>query len=204
MKTLITLFAAFLFTGCVLDRELPPDGEDPPEPATLELAYLSGHFGSYWDCPEEAYQPPQASEDANAAAPSRRAAPGLADCGDDDCGGPLNCEPAQLTIQIANIGAEPVDGIVVREIQVLDTDGEMHTILPVVSVHTIELDVFGGVLETGETATLRVDFRGPRSLRDLLGDRVQEASVKVIVDVEGQDTEELITPPIHTSPIVVT
>jgi len=200
MKTLITLCAAFLFTGCVLDRERPPDGEDPPEAATLELAYLSGHFGSYWDCPEEAYQPPGAADESNGVAASR-----VADCGDgDDCGGPLNCEPAQLTIQIANIGAELVDGIRVREIQVLDADGEVHTILPVVSVDTIELDAFDGVVEAGETATLRVDFRGPRSLSDLLGERVQEAPVKIIVEVEAQNTEELITPPIHSSPIVVT
>jgi hypothetical protein len=200
MKALITLFAAFLFTGCVLDREPPPDGEDPPEPAALELAYVSGHFGNYWDCPDEAYQPPR----AGAAPADADAALVAGPCAEEPCQPILNCETAQITIQIANIGEAPVEGIRVDDLVVLNAAGEAHTSLPVLSVQTPELEVFDGAVGAGETATLRIDFRGLRSVSDLFGQGVFEAPVKIIVEVEAQASEELITAPIHASPAVAT
>ena len=87
---------------------------------------------------------------------------------------------------------------------VLDAEGAAHTSLPVLAVQTAELDAFDGTVEAGETTTLRIDYKGLRSVSDLLGNRIHEAPVKIIVEVEDAASEELITPPMHTSPAVAT
>ena len=61
-----------------------------------------------------------------------------------------------------------------------------------------------GTLEAGVITNLRVDFRGPQSLGDLLGRSVYEAPVRVIIEVDEQEDADLETPPMASSPQVAT
>jgi hypothetical protein len=197
MKKILFVISVALLTACGVEEYQEPGGEgglNPPTQSTLDLAFVSGHFGSYWDCPDDAFgdEPVAVGAESSVAG----------DC-DDPCG-PLNCESAQVTLLVENVGDEAISGLHVVEIQVLDSEGEVHTRLPVLAVDALDLDGFEGSIEAGVTATLRVDFQGPQSISDLLGESVYEAPVRVIIEVDSQEDAELQTPAIGSTPPVAT
>ena len=194
MKTLIFACSVLLFTGCVIDHEPPPEDPPPEEAPILELAFVSAHFGGYWDCPDEAF-----------GAAAMDAARSDADCDSEEgaCG-PLNCEPGQVTLQIDNVGDAAAEGIEIRAVEVLDAEGEVAATLPVLSVDTVEFDGFDGRVDAGETTIIRVEFQGPMTLRSLMGPGVHQAPLKVTLEPEDQAPTTLVTPAVESNPIIDT
>jgi hypothetical protein len=194
MKKISLLFVVVLLSACGATELEDPERGGSADDSTVGLTFVSGHFGSYWDCPEDAFQA-QSNERRDAAPPQGEPGVVAGDCADDtDCGGFLNCSSAQLTLQIENTGEAEIRGIHVREIQVLDQDGEVAATLPVLTVDTVEMDGFQGRLGAGTTATLRIDFQGPQQLREILGDGTDRAPVRVIIEVDEQKPAGIETP----------
>ena len=177
------------------------DDTSPQATSTLDLLYISGHLGTYRDCPEEAYDPdaaPVAGDIDGAACPD-----GV------DCPGILNCTPAQVTLRIENIGDEGVTGINVTDVILLDADGAEHTFFPVVSQTSTTDTPFGGDLAAGDFVDVRVGFRGPYDLNALLPAADSDgfsagAPVRVFIDAEGQAPGVLDTPTIYSQPEIDT
>lgn len=197
MKKLSLLVAILLLSACgATELESPEEEQEQLEHSTLELAFVSGHFGSYYDCPEDAFSGQgDGAPERRAAEPDMGAVAG--DCADEDCGGFLNCEAAQVTLQIENRADAGIRGIHVREIQVLDEDGKIAARLPVLSVDAVDMENYQGRLDAGQTATLRVEFQGPMHLRELLGSDTYRTPVRVIIEVEEQEPARLETPAIE-------
>lgn len=197
MKKISLLFVVMLLAACgATELETPVEDDNPIAESTLGVAFVAGHFGSYWDCPGDAYQ---SDGDAGARAAQPDEGPGLVagDCAEEDCGGFLNCEPAQVTVQIENIGDGELRGIHVREIQVLNSKGAAVAVLPVLSVDALDLQGYQGRLNAGAAATLRIEFQGPHPVRELLNDGSDRAPVRVIIEVDEQEPSELETPAIE-------
>jgi hypothetical protein len=198
MKKILLVCSIVMLTACSGTKYQGNGGEnpDPPAESTLELAFVAGHFGSYWDCPEDAFGGDEGAPEPVADSDSSCAGPG-------PCG-PLNCEPGQVTLQIQNVGEEAIQGLHIAELQALGSDDEVIAVLPVLSVDATDMEDFDGSIGAGETATLRIDFQGPRTLRELVEEGIYATPVRVIIEVDDQDDAELTTPPIESSPIVDT
>ncbi len=196
MKKISLLFVLVLLSACGATEIEEPEGGGNQADSTVGLTFVSGHFGSYWDCPGDAYQPQQPA-DAGAREGAPQEDPGLVagDCAEgQDCSGFLNCESAQVTLQIQNSGDARIRGIHVREIQILNGEGEVAASLPVLSVDDMDMEGFDGQLDPGVTSTLRIEFQGPHQVRDLLGDGTDRAPVRIIIEVEEQKPAGLETP----------
>ncbi len=195
MRSIIAL--ALALTGCIQES----GGEDPdagiePVRTTLALTYVSGHLGSYWDCPEEAMSAPggaPAGFDAGAAE--------AGDCADaEDCGGPLNCDAAMLLIQVQNTGEVGLTTLRAEDLVIHQTPPLASEILAVTDAETGQAP---GPLAPGASMQLRVDFRGPPA-----GD--WQTQFPVEVDVVGDDAEgpaareTLLTPGLSSLPAVAT
>lgn len=152
-----------LGTGCVAVSEKP--GEEETRRSTLKGAFVSGHLGNYWDCPEDAYST-GSDGDASREAP----AADLGACPDDmECTPILNCDGAQFTIRLTNGGELDLQEIEVSRIEIFSVDGTSLAVLPLIQVReSASNDVFDGDLGAGASVDLRVDYRGPASLYDLL------------------------------------
>lgn len=203
--------------------------QDPIEPGVegLELVYVSGHLGSYRDCPDKAFDPqgvdlpaadgaPQ-DDEAERPAPARDGDGFAADCAEEDCG-PLNCQDAQLTVQLSNTSVEDAVGITVVSVIVLDSDGMGIAELPVLAVNEPGpgAEEFRGLLAADEEAQLRVDFSGPLNVRDLGGNwnedgdqdlrfgAVLGAEVHLVIEAVTHEDAELTTPELYSLPEVDT
>ncbi|MEO1267612.1 MAG: hypothetical protein AAFX99_05910, partial [Myxococcota bacterium] len=135
-----------------------------PLPSTLELIYISGHFGSYWDCPEEAYDP-----DGAAPLPSGDALVVDGDCA-EPCTGLLNCESAQVSVRLSNTGDSDLTHITLLDLLIVDADQMERASLPVLTITTFDGELFDGTLAAGAQVDLRIDFRGPINLAELMAD----------------------------------
>ena len=210
---ILLLPALLLSTACLQEQEY---FEPEPSESTLALTYISGHFGSYHSCPDEAFNPERPQGQASDQEGERRAgAPELAgDCADPcEGGGLLNCEAAQVTLRLSNEGEVDLRGIVVRDLLVLDADDFERASLPVLAATLIQGGAFDGNLAAGQSVDLRVEFRGPLDLGALIsgeeGDeelrrRNEGARLRVFMRAEGQGDARLDTPEIYTMPEVAT
>jgi hypothetical protein len=172
--------------------EVPVDGE------ALALTFVSGHLGSYWDCPEEANG---AGEDRPAGAP---AAPGeiagdCADTADAACGSYLNCEAAMVMLDVRNATDAALADFRIASIVLVNEDGTTEDLEP---LGIVDADSQGApaALPSGGTETLRLDFRGPARNPDPNGNRFLRIELRAGERAAG----DLETPPVFELPAVAT
>lgn len=137
------------------NNETPIPGERPE----LKGVFVSGHLGSYWDCPEDAYhgEAPSPGADGDFAPGADGACMEGSECPSFEA-----CEQAQVTIALSNGGAAQAREILVEQIELFGTDGVSRAILPLIStIDTATNAPFDGTLAAGESVTLRVEFQGP-------------------------------------------
>ncbi len=219
---ILSTLAITALTACGDDTSY--SGGDPdPEPETtefeLEATYISGHYGSYSDCREEAFNPNaegNRQEDGEGFMPAPEDDNADADCADDeDCGGLFNCQHAQVTIELANPNDEDATTIDIAELLILDAEGIERASLPILSTQRTDDNTdFDGTLAAGAAQNLRIDFRGPLSLYDLLtnededsdGDSISNnaAPLRILIKVNNKNAETLDTPAIDALPDIDT
>lgn len=144
----------FCDESCEINNEQPTNNVTPSERPKLQGVFVSGHLGSYWDCPEEAFMGPS---------------PGDGDSIDGgaclegmDCVGFTSCESAQVTITLSNTGDADAVNILVDRIELFGTDGISRAVLPLEStIDTTTNEPFDGNLAVGEDVQLRIEFQGP-------------------------------------------
>ncbi len=203
----------FLGAGCVISG-LPEEGtltQNPnPKPvvkAQLELTWVSGHLGSYWDCPSNGFDMKAAAGEAPA-----DAGPGMADAAGaaepcapgEECNdwGPLNCEDAQVTLVVKNVGTGGAADIELTDLELLTEDLDPLADLEILSISRTDGHDLTGRLGIGDEMTIRVEFRGPTH-EGGWGSMI-EGAVRLIM-VTGDDTDaELVTPPLHSLAAVAT
>lgn len=214
MKYLMTLALALSLSACVPadEKETTENNQECTqgceETSNAKGAFVSGHLGNYMDCPAEGF--PNASEGAGARAEAADFAPCPEDQA-DSCGGPLNCEGAQMTVRITNTGA-PLTGVTITKIELYSMDGVMLGELPMGSVQDATANAsFGGSIDDGESADLRIDFTGPENLTQLIADvtstdpeYTESAFVRVTVDLGNGETLTIESDELFVLPMVVT
>lgn len=194
-------------TAC--DPQHPIDIGEPG----LEALYVSGHFGSYHDCPEEAFENLADPRDGDRAPAAIRdgAAPD-ADCDGDDCG-LLNCEPARLMVQLENTTTADALDVEVRAVVFLDLAGEPLAELPISAVHDATGAAFEGTVAAGDVVQLDLDFVGPYNVAAMLDIMNGEglwagqgigATVRVEFASSSHEAPRLETPELFSLPIVDT
>lgn len=175
----------------------------------LEAVYVSGHFGSYFDCPEQGFEN-LADGDRGAAAIRDGAAPD-ADCDGDDCG-LLNCQPGRLMVQLENTTTADALDVGARAILLLDLAGEPLAELPITAVHDSTGAAFDGIVESGGVAQLDLEFVGPYSVAAMLdimdggGWRAHGigTTVRVVFESSSHDGPVIETPELFSLPPVDT
>jgi len=191
MRLSIVLFATALFLSLSACGAGTPG--DPIPSDSLELTYVSGHLGIYADCPNEA--PAKADADFSSAEAGM-----MAPCPPDDeeCmqGAFMNCESAEVTIRIRNIGNETLHGVDIAELTLLASDKSMLNSLSIETIHApAELE---DGLEPGEEVLVRVEFKGPSSNWEMI-----THPVKVLVIDSQNNGAELVTPPLDSLPVMM-
>ncbi len=136
-----------------------PNNEVPDDRPVLKGAFIAGHLGNYWDCPEEAYMGPDGADADFAGA-----------CAEGtDCTPISSCETAQVTLSLSNGGDETASEILVDTIELFGTDDVSRAVLPLVAVIDTATQLpFDGTLAVGEEVILRVEFSGPYNSWELL------------------------------------
>lgn len=175
----------------------------PQGDASFDAIFVSGHLGNYLECPDEGYSHAEAEEDA-AFAPCQQGA---------ECGGPLNCEGAQLTIKLVNDGMGAVAGVSVDELALLGDDGSVAVTLPVIDVIDVATgEVFDGHLDAGEELIVRIDYQGPTQLSEFISEGngagsfeyPQSAPVRVTFGADQHEDVVVETKDIEVLPSIVT
>lgn len=192
----LALAAAALF-GC--DQQ--PGGPIEPGIDGLEAIHVSGHLGSYRDCPEQAY------ENQQAGAPEADAARFEGDCATDQCG-PLNCEAARLTFTLSNHGDVAAEGITAT-LLILDREGLEVVELPVSATLAEDGSPFAGALAAGADALLHIEFAGPLDVEGLVGPPAAGdgdvawqtgAQLRLVIEADGFSEAGFDTPELYSLP----
>lgn len=212
MKRTLTLALALALSACVPATDKGENNgdnngqctEDCNENGNAKGAFVSGHLGNYMDCPADGY----GGDDA-----SSRGAADFAPCeaGDDSCGGPLNCEGAQMTVRVTNSGAE-LTSVEVTKVELYSMDGVLLGELPVANVvDASDSTTFDGQIGEGESVDLRIDFQGPADLSQLVADvtemereYTESAFVRVSVSLGNGATLTIESEELFVLPMVVT
>lgn len=200
IRTMImaSLAVGFFVVGC---GQVPAGGNGGSTPATeLELTYVSGHLGNYWDCPDKASSETQARAEKADQAPSGAPAEQFAgDCADDDCG-MMNCEDAVLTFRIRNIGVTEAEAIEVTDIEFIPTGSADVVALDVLAVARADGQAYTANLSPDEVMILRVDFAGPWEGNFASG----SGALRIVILTSDGRTVELVTPELQHIPSVAT
>lgn len=220
LQLLVPAFSIALLAGCV---EPPVKSNPNPEfcegtscetldKPELTGVFVSGHLGNYSDCPEDGWTEPTAAGDPDGAAPQGDVAEGAC-APDTECTPIVNCEFAQATINVRNIGDVVATGIQVDRIELFNDDGDLVATLPVMDV-TETGAAFDGELADGDEATLRIDFQGPQNPYQLLqttdenGDARFAASgsgtLRIVVSADDHDEIKVEGKEIYAVPSVDT
>ena len=166
------------------------------------LTFVSGHLGSYWDCPGEA----NGAGTPDGAAP-REAAGDAAACNPDateECqGGLLNCEAAMVIVEVTNTGDTDLGDLSIVSIELLGPDGASETLEGLAVVATTE--PAPGALTPGASRQVRVEFRGPGSDsgNQFNGD-APERHLHIVLSGGDAGTAEVTTPAVYPLPAVAT
>jgi len=164
LRTLaLTAILALTATACDDGKEGGVFTE-PPATDTFELIYVSGHLGSYWDCPGDALSGPATTGSAPMA--DAAAEPGFAGaaerCDGDNCGGPwiMNCEHAELTIRLKNTGETTLTGLQVSQIVLMPESGEGSVESELLDATRSDGQPMATGVAPGEEIELIVQFKG--------------------------------------------
>lgn len=205
MCGLIALLSSMSLTGCLMIVDENPSEPEPwrpketPKKAELKGVYISGHLGNYWDCPEQGYQGEQKAQPEPAERPAGDQEFGACAPSEDgafDGCGPLNCEAAQVTLELSNIGQLAAQGTKISEILVLDDQDVVRASLP---IHDTMLlpnnERYDGALDVGATIKVRVDFAGPVNMNEILGygpeSRWGEQKAKLRIKIKASNANEI-------------
>lgn len=174
MKSLLLVTVALslslsLFVGCGSAQDhdswdlktCDQDCEASKDAPELSATYVSGHLGNYRDCPGDGYS----SEPAGGSSMAGDCAEG------QDCSFELNCEDAQMTVQLENTGEATARGLQVSKIELLDSEGVARAVLPLMQMVDTQTNApFAATLAVDEKATVRIEFQGPENPYALAND----------------------------------
>jgi hypothetical protein len=201
-----SLFVAFGSSGCAMN---PADGTNNPpvQQAQLELTYVSGHLGNYWDCPDKGGTAGPTAPPTGAPAEMADAAMGACETDENgECiggggGGFMNCEEAILAIVVKNVGDVLAKGIEITDLELLDSDKNNLGALQVLSVVRNDNHDLTGELGLDEEMTLIIKFQGPQS--NTFGWNFQ-GHLHLIVVTDDDSSTELVTPALEILPAMAT
>lgn len=162
------------------------------EPA-LDAIFVGGHLGNYMDCPEDGYTERDSAQKGAPAGQDFAPCEASADAA-NSCGGPLNCEAAQFTIKLTNMGDAGAAGVSIETIAMLNSDGDVVATLPLIgAVNTDTQQPFDGTLAAGAEVTLRVDFQGPQDISEFIPEENSWSGKAVLEITVGADNHEDVT-----------
>ena len=182
------------------EPDVEPDVEPDPDPGpwpSITSAFISGHLGSYWDCPDEGYTP---DGDAGGAGADEAGA-----CFAEDADGCLlNCEGAQLTILVSNVQELPLENVRITRLDLLDADREVVAErLPIISVVDENGEEAHPTLQQGEEVRLRIDYRGPAYPYELLGSHGY-GFLAITIEADHAESDVLGTSEVYVLPSIAT
>lgn len=217
LQLLVPAFAVAL-SGCVEPPEKDPTNPEfcngvsceQAEKAELQGVFVSGHLGNYSDCPEDGWTDDTTIGSDRAPAEGDIAegacAPGT------ECTPILNCEVAQATINLSNVGEALGTGVQVDRLELFNDDGEMVAELPVIAVDESGA-TFDGEVAIDETVTLRIDFQGPQNPYGLLSSDTADAgrfagsgsgTLRIVLSADDHDEIKVEGKEIYAVPSVDT
>ncbi len=190
-----------------------PEAPEPTPDGLLDLTYVSGHLGSYGDCPERGFVlEGEIDGDMDGDSLTDEDSAACEEGMEGECF--LNCEDAQVTFRIDNLSAEDALDVEVVEISLLDEDGTELVQFEVLETETTMGEPFVGVVEGDAFVDVRVMFQGPRNLFQLIdalragvdndGLPSSYAPIRIVVDASNQDPSRLDTPDLYDLPDVDT
>lgn len=154
------LAAILVMTATAMTACDPQHPNDPPAQG-LHALFISGHLGSYRDCPERAHEAADAPQDGAAID---------ADCDNDQDGcGPLNCQGARITLTLRNESDLDAEDIHPIGLFLLDAQGRSLTLLRIATITAQDNTPFDGTLPAGHEQQLHIDFAGPLDVTALTG-----------------------------------
>ncbi len=156
-KTLLPLLFVGLAHSHVGCDEITAGEVITPPPVTdvFELTYVSGHLGSYHDCPSDALSPPSATGPQPAGARAEDA-----DCAEDAPCGPFNCEHAEVTVSLKNTGETALVGLQVTGILLRPETGEGALTSELLGVTRDDGQPLDAAIAPGAEVALIVEFKG--------------------------------------------
>jgi hypothetical protein len=167
----------------------------------FELTFVSGHLGSYWDCPGEANA--AGTPDGVAGEAAGDAAACNPDATEACQGGLLNCEAAMVIVEVTNTGDTDLGDLSIVSIELIGQDGGRETLegLGVFS----STEPTPGPLTPGGSRQVRVEFRGPGSDsgNQFNGD-APERHLHIVLSGGDAGTAEVTTPAVYPLPAVAT
>lgn len=171
--------ALLIGTACVSDNENEPEEseewelEEEADAPELAGTFISGHLGNYDSCSDDGYIPASSDDDEpNEGAPDPDSDGDFAagDCAPDTDCPPLDCEDAQVTIDLQNTGTDDAQGLQIEQIELFNEEGQSRAILPHLGAYLSNgTTVFDGELAADDAIQLRIEFLGPDSPFELLG-----------------------------------
>lgn len=174
-------------------------------PEAFALTYASGHLGSYWDCPGDALQLPSTAP-AAAEAPSSAGA-ARRDCADSDCGGPMNCEHAELIIRLVNTGEAVIQGLSVTDIELLVPNAESPIPTELIEAVRDDGQPLGAAIDRGASLDIIVRFKGlaAENLHTFADSDGIGSLLKVhMIFATPKSSGEVTTPELQALPMVAT
>jgi hypothetical protein len=181
--------------------------------AALSGVFVSGHLGNYRDCPGDGWTGDSTapSPGADESAPSDGDIAGGACADDTNCQPILNCEDAQATISLSNIGEGLAEGVQIDRVELFNDAGEKVATLPVMATSEAGSS-FDGELDSEETATLRIDYQGPQDPYTLLATPSSDersfgsasGTIRIVISADNADDTTVEGKQIYSIPSVDT
>jgi hypothetical protein len=199
------LVVAFSTIGCDMN---PSSGitTPPAQKMQLELTYVSGHLGNYWDCPGKSAsggKPGSTTDPSSAPAADMAGAMRACDPDDADCDGIgfMNCEEATILMVVKNVGKIMAKGIEISDLELLDADKKNIAKLEIVSTSRTDDHELTGTLAPNEEMQLLITFQGPNS-NDVGWNFMGHLHIIVVTDDDS--SADLVTSALEILPAMAT
>ena len=181
------------------DPDIDPDKPDTLRPV-VSAAFVSGHLGNYLECPQDGYS----DRDAGGADGEGRSF-GACEPDADGCG-ILNCEGAQLTIQVTNNLDIELSNITIDELILRNKEDREVATLPILGVVGEDGSETPHTLGAGDSMLLRIDYEGPSYPRELLDneDGTDSGFIDIIINADEAEPYSLPSTQLHPLPQIVT
>ena len=185
-----------------LEENNPNQPNQPNQPpiinsdVDLNGVFVSGHLGNYTGCEDEGYTPDSSGARMSSAPEPAEDSSGLweGDCAEDGCGW-SQCEAAQLTIKLDNLGTAAAEGLIITKLALFNSDGVHMADLPLETVMNAETnEAAPEELEASGSVTLRVMFQGPANPYEFFADEsgAYRNSGTMQITVESTNHEAVI------------